>query len=184
VVLNAHGTPFQDIESLFVMPAPGSAPPAGMPGLAEKEKRVPGMLVATGEIIDVEYGTQTWSDQKDQAIFPDDPAALRNEIASGHWTAARPADLDGRKAIEVTWQKAHNGTVLLTTHFWFDARTYLPLREESSYLIGSPGHYRVATMRGDFELLPATTANLAQLKPVIPSGFRKTSTVEMPSKTP
>jgi hypothetical protein len=145
------------------------------------------MVATTGEMIDVEYSNKTWSDQKDQVIITgdlSDPVAIRAQIASGHWTVLGPAELDGHRAIELTWRITHDGTVLATAHLWVDAQTYLPLREEASYLTGRPGRDDTGTNRTDYELRPATAANLAQLRPDIPAGFRQTVSPEPPSHGP
>jgi hypothetical protein len=164
LIRNANGTLSKDIESIGALPVAGSPPP--------------GYVYPTAEFIDVEYGNRTWSDQEGMpsvAGSPWDAAVLRAELSAGYWTVRGPVEVNGHQAIELS-RRIPGGPdgIVATTRIWVDATTYLPLRAESSDV--SPGHTNIG--RFDFTLLPATAANLAQLRPVIPAGFRKTAKVE------
>jgi hypothetical protein len=180
--LNANGTPFQDVADIYRMPAPGSVPAGAPPAVRAKLKSplLSGVVAAFGEIIDVEYGNRTWSDQKHHLLLDDDPGApveLAHEVGVRDWTVVGTSRLDGRRAIELTWPVAPGSR----SYLWVDASSYLPLREESSFQEGSPGNWVTATVRDDYQLLTATQANLAKLTPPIPAGFRQTANQVLPS---
>jgi hypothetical protein len=65
-----------------------------------------------------------------------------------------------------------------------DASTYLQLREEDSFQEGGPAHLITVTVRDDYELLPATQANLAKLAAPVPAGFRRTAKQVLPESGP
>lgn len=184
LILNADGTPYQDVEDIYTMPAPGTTP-AGLPAnVAGKLKGhlLVGVVAARGEIIDVEYGTKTWSDQKDHLLLDDDPgnpATVAYDIQHADWKVVGNTTLGGQAAIELSWKDAGSATYL-----WASARTYLPLREIATIPVGGPGRMTTTTMRTDYELLPAAPANLAKLTPPIPAGFRQTSTQVLPRSGP
>jgi hypothetical protein len=182
LTLNANGTPYQDVADIYRMPAPGSVP-AGLPPTVRaklKSPRLSGVAAAFGEIIDVEYGNRTWSDQKHHLLLDNDPGApveLAHQVGFRHWTVVGTTRLNGQRAIELTWQVAPGSR----SYLWVDASTCLPLREESSFREGSPGNWVTATVRDDYRLLTATQANLVKLTPPIPAGFRQTADQVLPS---
>jgi hypothetical protein len=179
--LDANGTPFQDVEDIYRMPAPGSVP-AGVPKAVRAKLKSPllsGIVAVFGEIIDVEYGNRTWSDVKHQLLLDNDPGApveLARQVGVQHWTEVGTTRLEGRRVIELTWQVAPGSR----SYLWVDASTYLPLREVSSFREGKAGGWVTATVRDDYQLLPATQANLAKLTPPIPAGFRQTPDQVLP----
>jgi hypothetical protein len=87
------------------------------------------------------------------------PACLLSEIAEGIWHVSH-VKWHGQAALELT--PAAHGTFLAA--LWLDARTYLPLAEH----LGRPGSPEL-----NFQLLPPTPANLAQLRVTVPGGFRR-----------
>lgn len=189
LTLNPDGTPYQDIEDMYRMPAPGSIP-SGLPPALERRLHADhagqrkGAIFAIGETVDVEYSTRTWSDRQDQLLVDVDPATptvIPDQVASKPWKVTGRATVDGHQAIELTWSDGDGGT----SRLWVDASTYLPLREESSYQqTDSSGKTTQATVttRDDYELLPATAANLAKLRPPVPAGFRRTATQVLPAE--
>jgi len=79
--------------------------------------------------------------------------------------------VDGRRAIEFhAVELGDNATLWLRINatLWVDAATYLPLRLISA---ASLRHGYTDTSTIDYQLLPATPANLAKLTPPIPVGF-------------
>jgi hypothetical protein len=180
--LNADGTPFQDVENIYRMPAPGSVP-AGVGKAVRAKLKSPllsGIVAAYGETIDVEYGNKTWSDDKHQLLLDNDPGApveLARQVGVQHWTVVGTTTLEGHRVIELTWQVAPGSR----SYLWVDASTYLPLREESSFREGKAGGWVTATFRDDYRLLPATQASVATLTPPIPAGFRQTPHQVLPS---
>jgi hypothetical protein len=61
----------------------------------------------------------------------------------------------------------------VTTTLWVDARTYQPLRSASTTRIPLGG-VPLETDTTQYQILPATPANLALLTPPIPPGFTRT----------
>jgi hypothetical protein len=119
---------------------------------------------------------KTWSSGDSTArlgyvMRPVGPEVLANLPPLGKWTA-HSTTLNGRPAIEFTLHttsKAGNIESWSFDHLWVDASTYLPLRDTSDG--GSTGFDTVTTI--DYEYLPATPANLANLAPPIPAGFKR-----------
>jgi len=184
LILNADGTPYQDVEDIYTMPAAGTIPPGLPPATVAKLKThlLVGVVAASGEIIDVEYGNDTWSDQKDHLLLDSDPASpgiVLYDIKHENWTVVGHTELDGHDAIKLSWTDA--GSV---SYLWVDASTYLPLREVVNLPVGGPGKMITTTDETDYELLPATPANLALLTTPIPAGFTRTATQVLPESGP
>lgn len=142
------------------------APKAGLP---------PGTAQVKGERISVGYAGRTWSDVKDTMVMfqpPYNPALIASYLKSKQWSA-RDTTLNGRPAIELTLKevvlKGEATVNSWTEYLWVDASTYLPLHDVTTF--GPPGEVTHAVE--DFRYLPATPANLAQLTPPIPAGFKK-----------
>jgi hypothetical protein len=62
-----------------------------------------------------------------------------------------------------------------TSTLWVDDQTYLPLRSVLT-MRGRPGGIPFQTVTTEYEILPATPANLNLLTPPIPAGFTRTAT--------
>jgi len=184
LILNSDGTPYQDVEDIYTMPASGTIPP-GLPAATVKKLKthmLVGVVAATGEIIDVEYGNRTWSDQKDHVLLDSDPASPRivlYDIQHENWTVVGHTKLNGHNAIELSWADAG-----ATSYLWVDASSYLPLREIVNVPVGGPGKMITTTDQTDYQLLPPTPANLAQLTTPIPAGFTQTATQVLPTSGP
>ena len=184
VILNSDGTPYQDVEDIYTMPASGAIP-LGLPPATYKKLEthmLVGVVAARGEIIDVEYGNHTWSDQKNHLLLDSDPASpqiVLYDINHENWKVVGHTKLDGHDAIELTWAAAG-----ATSYLWVDASTYLPLREVDNIPVGGPGKTITTTDQTDYELLPPTPANLAQLTTPIPAGFTRTATQVLPNSGP
>jgi len=180
LIVNGDGTPYQDVEDIYTMPASGTIPP-GLPAATVKKLKthvLVGVVAAIGEIIDVEYGNRTWSDQKDHVLLDSDPASpqvVLYDIKHENWTVVGHTRLDGHDAIELSWADAG-----ASSYLWVDASTYLPLREIVNLPVGGPGKTITTTDQTNYELLPATPANLALLSPPIPAGFTQTATQVLP----
>jgi hypothetical protein len=151
-ILSLDGTLDFDEEDIYAMPAPGRE-------------------IVKGQVIDVDYGSKTWSDQRNRPVDDSDqadPDRLLTAIKSGGWKEIGPTTLNGHRAI-----KLHLHDLGADWYVWVDASTYLPLRE--TFVWPTPPHGVIATIITDYQLLPATPANLAKLTPPIPAGFRKTA---------
>jgi hypothetical protein len=163
---NANGTLSDDSESI------GALPMIGTPQ--------PGYKYPTSEDIRVNYRTRTWSDQKGMPTdvgTPWDAATLRAQISAGFWTVTGAGEVNGHKTIELSRHRSGGSDGIVSNdHLWVDAQTYLPLQAEMRWV--SSGHKHFGIVHDDFKLLPATPANLAHLKAVIPPGFRRTAKAE------
>lgn len=137
----------------------------------------------------VDYGKATWWRAVAPAatiINPDDlasggctgvtaagpltiwPALIRHELACGNYTITGRAWVNGVDAITI--RSAGQGSPGIET-LYVDPATYLPLR-----IVTVPRSSAVRpTIRTDFTWLPATSANVADLNPPIPSGFTQVS---------
>jgi hypothetical protein len=118
----------------------------------------------------VDYGNRTWSDEQVHARvapFVGDgdlsPAGIRKQIADGQFTVAGTNRIAGRQAIRLYWSPPGRAD---KTTLWVDARTYLALRA----VLRSPNGTSITV---DYQILPATPANLKLLNPPIPAGFRR-----------
>ena len=100
------------------------------------------------------------------ALGDGDPAAeIRTALSCGQYVVAGTQRVDGVRALEL--KPATKGT--LTTVFWVDPATYLPVRAVTT--ISPPTTVRVTTITDDFRWLRPTPANLADLGVRIPAGF-------------
>jgi hypothetical protein len=174
-----NGVPAEDTESIYV---------SGPWSNALTRPTTDGPHVA--EIIDVEYGTRTWS----RALSPSallasglGPAVVQRQIASGGFTVVGTVRLQGRRVIELTWPQPDGPGRVMTTRLWVNARTYLPLRSVTtewirhSHLVVNgkriaPGRrLTLSTDTTQYQILPATRAHLAFLSPPVPAGFTRTA---------
>jgi len=95
-----------------------------------------------------------------------DPAAeIRTALSCGQYVVAGTQRVGGVRALEL--KPVTKGT--LTTVFWVDPATYLPVRDVTT--ISPPTTVRVTTITDDFRWLRPTPANLADLDVRIPPGF-------------
>ncbi len=81
------------------------------------------------------------------------PAFIRSQLACGAYTVAGRQVVDGVNTIKITGASGQ-------FTFWVDPATYLPVQ------------MTMGQNQTDFRWLPATPANLAQLKVTVPAGFR------------
>jgi len=159
------GVPVKDTESIYVQDAA-----AGQLTLPTTQGP------RTAEIIDVEYGTRTWSRQQSSSVLLAgslSPSLIRDQIASGRFTVLGRVSLDGRQAIELTWSSSP-GRMTVTTTLWVDAHTYVPLRSVATTR-AALHDAAVETDTNEYQILPATPANLDLLSPPIPPGFTHTA---------
>jgi len=169
VFASDNGAPSEDTESVYVAgPTSDFSQPAG----------------GAGEITDVEYATRTWSrflSSTPLLAGSLSPAPIRQQVASGIFTVAGPASVQGQPAVQLTWTmlegppgRQHHG---VTTRLWVDAQTYVPLQVVTSSWLQPPGQPRTAfqTVTRQYRFLPPTPANLALLNPPIPAGFTRTA---------
>jgi hypothetical protein len=84
------------------------------------------------------------------------PALIRSQLACGVYTVAGDQVVDGIDAIKMTAGQPPGQLTLLV-----DPATYLPLQ------------ISIGALRISFQWLPATSANLAQLKVPVPAGFQQ-----------
>lgn len=158
------GVPVQDTESSYIQDTSS--------GLTQPTTQGP----STAEIIDVEYGSRTWSRQQSSSVLLAgnlSPSLIRDQLASGGFTVVGPVSLPGHEAVELTWSQSP-GRMTLATTLWVDARTYLPLRSVTTMRAG----LHDALLQTDttlYQILPVTPANLDLLNPPIPAGFTRTA---------
>lgn len=160
------GVPVEDTESIYVADTASTS-------ISQSTTQGP----RTAEIIDVDYTTRTWSRQRSSSVLLADrigPGLVRDQIASGGFTVIGTVDLDGRQAVELIWSSSH-GPLIVTTILWVDARTYQPLRSVMTTRAG-PDDTLLKTDTIQYQVLPATPANLGLLTPPIPAGFARTAT--------
>jgi hypothetical protein len=159
------GVPVEDTESIYIADAASRR-------LTQSTTEGPHVA----EIIDVEYATRTWSRQQSSSVLLAgnlSPSLIRDQIASGGFTVAGTVRLEGRVAVKLTWPPSP-GQLTQTTTLWVDARTYLPLRSAGTMRAGRHGTL-LQTDTTEYQILPATPANLDLLTPPIPAGFTRTA---------
>lgn len=149
------GTVGQDVGMIWTQPGGSSA-----------------RKTVTGEMIDVEYGSRTWSDQEatplaSGGVFGADQ--VRQEIAQGYLRVDGPATVGGKKAIKLSLRLPGAGGV--TSVLWVDASTYLPIESVAH----RPGKTPETTTT-DYQMLPSTPGNMASLNVPVPAGFTRTAT--------
>jgi hypothetical protein len=162
----SNGVPVEDTESIYV--ADTASTQLSLPTTQGPR---------TAEIIDVEYATRTWSRQQSSSVLLAgslSPSLIRDQIASGRFTVIGPVELEGRQAVELTWSRSQ-GPLTVTTTLWVDARTYQPLRSVTTTRAPRQD-VLLETDTTQYQVLPATPANLALLTPPIPPGFTRTAT--------
>jgi len=124
------------------------------------------------EVIDVEYGSRTWSVTSAQVAVQSemgDLQALRDSIANGTLTVVRKTVIDGQTVLELTTRPKDSSTGSGET-WWVNPTTWLPVRTLTIN--------RAESMQVDYGFLPPTPANMAELKATIPPGFTRTATIQ------
>lgn len=86
---------------------------------------------------------------------------LRAALSCGLYRVAGTRQVDGVRAIELAPVQRNS---VVSTVFWVDPASYLPVRDVEMLSTGG-------RIQEDFQWLPPTTANLANLNAVIPAGF-------------
>jgi hypothetical protein len=160
------GVPGKDEEYIFAMPASRSA-------AADAGNPIDwGLMTVTGTLIYVDHVKHTWGEWNQNMTFglPVNAAGIRGEIAHGQLRVIGRTKLRGRPAIElgITLATSGGGLRVTTADLWVDAATYLPMRQ---LLLYSDGKQDLT----DYTFLRPTAANLAQLRPVIPAGYTRTT---------
>ena len=129
-------------------------------------------LPAKTEIIFVQYGNRTWSDTT-ALVASQTPAAslreLRETIATGDFSAPRKTKLNGKTVLELTAHYNDAGKKSEQT-VWVDPATWLPVQT-----LSDQGGVKIKV---DYDFLPPTPANIAELKATIPPGFTQTATIQ------
>ncbi|HVC14201.1 MAG TPA: hypothetical protein VND62_05005 [Acidimicrobiales bacterium] len=132
-------------------------------------------VTTAGEAVDVDYHDRQWVDQKSAQVsfnLPLTAADIQQEIAAGNARVVGNATVDGVQTVELAISgfdgPGSSGDI------WVDASSHLPVRTvvtapNPGTGQGAPGGMQ--TVQDDYQFLPATSANLAKLHPVIPSGF-------------
>jgi len=112
-------------------------------------------------------------------------ALIRRQIADGRWRIGRRQTLRGQRVVELIWVRQPGLRACevpryipgcMIAHLWVSARSHLPVRlDVFTALYGKDSHSRLVTMiyrqEQDYQFLPPTSANLAQLQVPVPAGF-------------
>lgn len=157
VVVNR--TPNQDVEMIWREPLSGADTAPGDSG------------AVTGQEIDVDYGSHSWTDQKSTSItpgLPGGPEQIRQQVAADDLAVIGETNLGGKSAIELS-SAGHQKGVSLTV--WVDPSTYRPIKSVDEYTTGVPGAMTTGTITDEYHFLAPTSANLAHLDVPIPTGF-------------
>ncbi len=123
------------------------------------------------KVIDVEYGSRTWSITSAAVSVQTETGALhalRESIAHGKLTVVRKTIIDGQTVLELR-TRAKNSSASGGETWWVNPATWLPVRTltDSS----------AVSIQVDYGFLPPTPANIAKLKVTIPPGFTRTPTI-------
>ena len=94
---------------------------------------------------------------------------LRETIATGDFSAPRKTKLNGKTVLELTAHYNDAGKKSEQT-VWVDPATWLPVQT-----LSDQGGVKIKV---DYDFLPPTPANIAQLKATIPPGFTQTPTIQ------
>jgi hypothetical protein len=102
-------------------------------------------------------------------------------VAAGNARVAGSGIVDGVQTVELAISDfdgpGSSGDI------WVDASSHLPVRTVVSaptHVVGQAAPTGLETVQDDYQFLPATRANLANLQPVIPSGFTENPTLDGP----
>jgi hypothetical protein len=174
--LGSDGTVFKDGEYSFTMPSGNDGAGSYTSDLDQ------GGLQLSGTIMAVNHFSHVWGEWHAKFVlgFPLDAAGIRAEIAHGQFKVVGPAELHGRKAVELEINVPPNNEApphVTAARLWVDATTYLPMRQ---YLRMSDGQQNVT----DYAFLPPTAENLAKLRPEIPAGYTRASRAQVVGPKP
>jgi hypothetical protein len=174
--LGPDGTVFKDGEYSFTMPSGNDAASSYTSNLDQ------GGLQLSGTVVDVNHFRHLWGEWHAKFVlgFTLDAAGIRAEIANGQFKVVGPAELHGQKAVELEISVPPSSEAPLhvtAARLWVDATTYLPMQQ---YLRMSNGQQNVT----DYTYLPPTAANLAKLRPVIPTGYTRAGRVQVTGPKP
>lgn len=142
-------------------------------------------ITTTGESIDVRYHYRQWTDQKSTQVsfnLPLTSAEIQQEIATGNARVAGNATIDGAQTVELAISGFDGPDS--TGDIWVDASSHLPVRIVVSAPVriqGQAAPTSMQTVQDDYQFLPATPANLANLNPVIPPEFTENPTLDDPT---
>jgi hypothetical protein len=121
-------------------------------------------VTTTGQSTDVRYPYRQWTSQKSVQVsfsLPLTPAQIQHEITDGHAGVVGHAIIDGVQTVQLAISgfdgSGSRGDI------WVSTTTHLPVRS----IVSAHG----GTVQNTYQFLPATPANLAQTRPVIPTGF-------------
>ena len=134
--------------------------------------------------ISIDYATRSYtertypfgSDAPGPAPAPATPtgqaSALRAQVSAGKVALVRASSVNGQQALELRDTSNKGGVIEL----WVDPSTYLPIQEID--IPAGASADSVQSIRTEYQWLPATDANLAELTPggAIPPGFQPVST--------
>ncbi|WP_163511893.1 hypothetical protein [Fodinicola acaciae] len=98
---------------------------------------------------------------------PDTTAKIKAALATGMFLVdkGKQQTIRGHRTLQLSSSRPH--PVLGSMTIWVDAGSYLPVR------IAGNGDAKIRFVGADLDWLPRTAANLANLDPAIPSGFRR-----------
>ena len=153
--LVAPSSPGQKNDSELIWTEPGGGPQ-------------PGTIPVKTEVIDVEYGSRTWSVTTAPVAVESEAGnlqALRESIANGQLTVVGETVLNGQTVLELTMRDKES-----VQTWWVDPATDLPVRT-----LSADGAVKVQV---DYGFLPPTPANIAKLKVTIPAGFTRTPPIQ------
>jgi len=149
---------------------------ATMPTVTTASDEFPwGTSVTTaGEAIDIDYHDRQWVDEKSAQVSFNlhlTSADIQHAIAAGNARVVGDATVDSVQTVELAIS-GFDGPGS-TGDIWVNTSTNLPIRTVvTAPNPGAPGAPSgMQTVQDDYQFLPATSANLAELQPVIPSGF-------------
>ncbi|HUN31482.1 MAG TPA: hypothetical protein VMU95_05625 [Trebonia sp.] len=146
-----------DEQSVYIQPEPGSQAPL------------------TGTVLAVDYASRTWFQGSGvNAIGTTSgptPSEIRSSIASGTFHVVGQQEINGRPSIKLTLAADYP---TLSKTLWVDAQTYIPL--QLAYTVADANSPTTTSNTVEYQVLPATAANLALLVPRIPAGFTRTTT--------
>lgn len=121
-----------------------------------------------GKAVFVDYGLREWWTRNGEGVScePLTPQAIEHEVATGDYTVAGRAVIDGQPSLKLVSTSTTTGSRQMTklTTLWVSATTYLPIRSTST------GHLTEQTL---YTWLPATTTNTAILNVSVPAGFQQ-----------